>query len=417
MDTIKLNSIDIEKVVGGGTKIKYNYTTCPYFDSFLRKNTIPLFVEYPAFVEISEIPQAILSVPFVANMLTTTMLLGIAIDVSELDLKFFESILDIEQVYRSMYPYSRLKFKVNVKNTVDCSYVSSGKRSLFFTGGLDATSALIQTYREKPLLINIWGGDVSTHDELSHANLANYMYRLTNNIGNAYVFIKSNCREMYNEEKVTKLWATRISPFKNHGWWANIGHILSMTSLIAPLVYSERIDAHDIGSSYDSKSSTFDANNSELLNAIKFGSLKFISVDEGRNRLQKAQTVIDFCRETNIPIDLKVCWYRQAGHNCSKCEKCYRTIMNIIANNGDPNKFGFTVTSNTFKLMHKYLLDNYVNVEYWIEIQSEFRKRRTHWEKDEDIAWILDFKFNSIKAIGNKFVTAFKRLFNKDMSK
>lgn len=27
--------------------------------------------------------------------------------------------------------------------------------------------------------------------------------------------------------------------------------------------------------------------------------------------------------------------------NCCKCEKCYRTMMNILSAHGDPNKFGF----------------------------------------------------------------------------
>lgn len=409
MDTIKLNSIDVKKIVGGGTRVEYNYTTTPHYDSFLRKNAVPLFVEYPASVDISEVPQAILAIPFVANLLTVTMLLGVTIEVPKLDLKFSESIEKIEQVYHRMYPHSHLKFKVEIDRKIDCSYTPQEKKSLFFTGGLDATSALAQIFSEKPLLINIWGGDISTADEASHSHLEKYMQHLTSDIGNEYAFIKSNCREMYNEEKVTKLWGTRISPFKNHGWWANIGHILSMASLIAPLAYAQKISVHYIGSSYDSKSSTFDANNAELLNAIKFGNINFISVDGNRNRMQKAKTVIDFYQRTGIPLELKVCWYRKAGKNCSECEKCYRTIMNLAANHGDPNNFGFVVNSVTFERMHRYLENNYVNAEFWTEIQREFQNNKEYWENNKDIAWILDFKFNRMKALKNKTISVIKR--------
>lgn len=154
MDTIKLNSIDVKKI-GGGTRVEYNYTTTPHYDSFLRKNAVPLFVEYPASVDISEVPQAILAIPFVANLLTVTMLLGVTIEVPKLDLKFSESIEKIEQVYHRMYPHSHLKFKVEIDRKIDCSYTPQEKKSLFFTGGLDATSALAQIFSEKPLLINI----------------------------------------------------------------------------------------------------------------------------------------------------------------------------------------------------------------------------------------------------------------------
>lgn len=366
-------------------------------------------MEFPETIDVSGVPEAILTIPFVANMLTVTMLLGTPIEVQHLDAQFTDSIKNIEQVYHNMYPHSRLSFNVQVKKTVDCSYEPQNIKSLFFTGGLDATSALAQTASEKPLLINIWGGDISTDDNKSHAHLEEYFQRLTRQIGNEYVFIKSNCREMYNEEKVTKLWGTRISPFKNHGWWANIGHILSMSSLIAPIVYAKKISVHYIGSSYDSKSSTFDANNAELLNAIKFGNIDFISVDENRNRMQKAKTVIEFSNRTEIPLELKVCWYRQAGRNCSRCEKCYRTIMNIVVNHGDPNDFGFAVNSDTFREMRMFLSENYVNAEFWNEIQKGFLQNRTEWERNGDLSWILEFRFNSFKAIRNKAMSIVKR--------
>lgn len=394
----------------GGTRINYIYSCPKKYQKYLRRNAGPLYVEYSEEYDLSNVPIGILAIPFVANMLTLAMMLDVAIEVPELDCQFAESVQEIEHVYRKMYPYSRMKFVVNVARKVDCAYIPSELKSLFFTGGLDATSALAQTVSQKPLLINIWGGDISTGDKKSHAHLEQYLRRLTGDIGNSYTFIKSNCREMYNEEKVTKLWGTKISPLKNHGWWANIAHILAMASLVAPIAYTEKIGVHYVGSSYDSKSSVFDANNDDLLSAMRFSSLKFESVDADKNRIQKARTIIDYYDTTGIPIELKVCWYRKAGENCSQCEKCYRTIMNIVVNDGDPNKFGFVVNEGVYKEMKDFLENNYVNIGFWREIQQEFQNQQEKWVRKSEISWILDFKFNRPKAILHKLKSVASRL-------
>ncbi|WP_455674292.1 hypothetical protein [Phocaeicola sp.] len=283
------------------------------------------------------------------------------------------------------------------------------KKSLFFTGGLDATSALAETAKEYPTLINIWGGDISIKDEDSHMQLDNYLKNICNSIGLQYAFIKSNCREMYNENKITKLCAFKIKPWQNHGWWAGIAHILSMTTLLAPLTYTDKIGTHYIGSSYSSKDKTFDANNNMLLQAINFCSCHIVSVDNNLERTQKAKKVIDFSTQNNIPIELKVCWYRKAGKNCSKCEKCYRTILDIIVKHGNPNKLGFDVSPSTFIEMKKFLENNYVNASYWNAIQENFLKEEKFWTNQPEISWILTFKFNGTKAIYNKIVHVLNR--------
>ena len=102
-----------------------------------------------------------------------------------------------------------------------------------------------------------------------------------------YVFIKSNCREIFNESKVTKMLATKLPPWHNHGWWASIAHILSMSTLVAPLSYEKNIGINYIASSYDAKDKTFDANNNVMLSAIRFGECKLEPVESNLERTKK----------------------------------------------------------------------------------------------------------------------------------
>ena len=71
--------------------------------------------------------------------------------------------------------------------------------------------------------------------------LEEYFNKISNEMNLQYVFIKSNCREIFNESKVTKMLATKLPPWHNHGWWASIAHILSMSTIVAPLAYEKNI--------------------------------------------------------------------------------------------------------------------------------------------------------------------------------
>lgn len=398
MEYVELTDIKI-----GGGKIEYTYTAPARLRKYLRQNNT-LYVEYPEDCDLRTLPTSVLTIPFVSCFLSVTMLLKIGVKVNELDRDYYESIPRIRAAYKRMFPYLDLCFDVIAKTTYENRYESAKRPSLFFTGGLDATSALVEKADEHPLLVNIWGGDISTADNASHKELEDYLNRVSHDMNTDYVFIKSNCRELFNEQKVTRLLATKILPWQNHGWWASIAHILSMSALMAPLAYIFRIGHHYVASSYDAKSKTFDANNQTLLDAIKFSSCNLVPVDSDLERSGKARKIIKFCNENDMRFELKVCWYRQGGKNCSHCEKCYRTIMEICSNHGDPNLFGFTVTDKTFLEMQAYLKSNYVNKGYWNPIRKNFRKEANYWKGKPEFAWILDMNFNRPKAIINKAI-------------
>lgn len=101
-------------------------------------------------------------VPFLGCMLSVAMLLRLKIEVPEIDKTFMESLPRIQDAYKRMYPYANFKLEVTAHKVVRCpNYYSPPqytRTSLFFTGGVDATSALIEKIEDKPLLINIWGG-------------------------------------------------------------------------------------------------------------------------------------------------------------------------------------------------------------------------------------------------------------------
>lgn len=389
LNHIRLESTEI------GTKIVYDYMA-PFSIQRYIKSSEPLFVEVPG--DIGDVPEEVLTIPFVGIMLTVTMLLDIEIQVPALDRTFYNSISKLETVYQSMYPKSGLRLSVKAKSTRLCQYQSSGKKSLFFTGGVDATSALTEFVEENVELLNIWGGDLRLTDSDSHVELDYYLSTIQAASGLEYHFIKTNAREMFEENALGDVCLKVLGHSNNHGWWASIAHILSMTTTVAPWAYKQQISQHYIGSSYNPKeTATFDSNNKEFVNSIRYSSAVFSIVDEKIGRNEKIGKIIQYKEKSGVPIQIKVCWQRQAGVNCSNCEKCYRTIMGILANHGDPNEFGFQVDNLVILKIKEFLSTNVVSTAFWKPIQDAFLSDREYWEDNSQMNWILTIKLNSAR--------------------
>ena len=376
-----------------GNRCEYIFEYPDEMSRYIVDNSQTLFVELPAHYNLQNVPEAILAVPFVGSVMCVSMLLGYGIKVPKLDKTFYESIPNIRNVFMQMYPYCDFCFDVKASELVDCKKENAcNNKSVFFTGGVDATSALVEHISENPLMINIWGGDVLLDDVESHIALETYFKKLSSQIGNDYIFMKSNCRWFFNDALLSTYLYSILRPEHNHGWWASIAHILSMTSVIAPIVYFKGISVHYIGAGYGT-----DANNQGMSNAIKYASCLFHLVDDGLCRHQKINKIVKYSTANNINFELKVCWYRKAAKNCSNCEKCYRTILDILCNRSNPNDYGFDLKRDDYKKIKKFLKYNLVNKTIWIDgIQNAFKSEREFWKNNSDINWILDFKINGL---------------------
>ena len=139
-----------------------------------------------------------------------------------------------------------------------------------------------------------------------------------------------------------------------------------------------------------------------MVSAIKFCNCELKSLDKDLDRTQKAKKIVNYSERNNVRFKLKVCWYQRDGENCSHCEKCYRTILDIIVNKGDPNLYGFDVSKDTFKEMRDFLRNNYVNVGYWHPLLNAFKKQEGYWKTQPEMSWILNTKLDGPKAICNK---------------
>ena len=410
MEAIKLNGIR-----KSGNRAVYSVSFPEDVKKVLRSND-DFFIELPDDKSIENIPDSVLTIPFVGTMLGIAMCFDCDIEVDALDKEYFEDVKELLNEYRKMY--TKATFNVNVKaksieNNV--AAVQEGDAcSVFFTGGVDATSAMIGVESKKPILINIWGGDVPFDDHNYHSQFTQYLEELKSKTNvSDYTFIKSNCRILLVEQKIDKLYRKKIDRKDYHGYWSSIAHIVAMTSIMAPYVYLTGIKNHYIGSSYKAEGKVFrgDGNSEEIISKIHYLGCKFIPQDSDITRVQKAERIVKYQegRDDSI-LDLRVCWYRnELGRNCSCCEKCMRTIMEIAANGGDPNKFGFEVDEAKYRYIKDYLENNVVNKAFWESTKECFVNNSGKIALDKNLDWMKDIKFNTVNAYYHTVIKRIKK--------
>ena len=108
--------------------------------------------------------------------------------------------------------------------------------------------------------------------------------------------------------------------------------------------------------------------------------------------------MVDYQKKSGKPYPVWVCSF--IDKNCCECEKCFRTILEIVAEGGDIHNFGFEIESS--------LKEHWENVFerklYGFGVEGEKKK---HWpdsikrmkenyakiEEKEFVDWFLNYDF------------------------
>ena len=91
-------------------------------------------------------------------------------------------------------------------------------------------------------------------------------------------------------------------------------------------------------------------------------------------RSQKVEVIVDSFTTLQEEASVRVCYSElNEGLNCSECEKCLRTIFNILLLGDNPVKYGFQADENVYdkfkaKIQKGFRTSGVLN--YWKELHS-----------------------------------------------
>lgn len=377
--------VKLTKIQKKNNEVKYLYDLSDKLKKYIKGNVMTIEYDY----KIEDIPDSILIVPFLCNILPISWILDAIILIDEIDKSFYESIKEFKRGYIEMYPEINFLGELKADKIVKNSYEDGEKSLCFFSGGVDAMSTLINHINENISTLTLWGADIKTSNETGWSNVKKFILDNTPGVKNR--FVKSNFRDIINETELNKI----IRQYVEENWWHGFQHGIALIGHAAPICYSDKIINVYIASSYSEGVKATCASDPTIDNFVRFGSTKIHHDGYNFTRQEKVDMICKYNSENSEKLKLRVCWKTDEGNNCSECEKCIRTIMAIKANGENPKDYGFNPNYKKIKLImeNKIYFDNSI-FPLWKEICDKFQKEKDYIKNDNDVNWFFNFDLN-----------------------
>lgn len=257
--------------------------------------------------------------PWLIAMLPWAASLGEDIELSlPVDALLLENVQGILAIWKEWYPeLHRIAIRCPVQS---CQTPTATRTAAFFSGGVDSYFTLARRMPGNPYgipavgkvddLLTVWGFDVGVYDQTQFEPLAKMLEDSAKALGLNHLIIRTNLRQI--EKRI---------PFKD--MWRRLSHGagLAFIGLTLERAYKEVV----IGSSY--KYGNLFPWGSHPLQDVLFSTSALQIAHDGASftRVEKTDVV------ARLPVAqsaLHVC-LAQGKSNCSRCDKCYRTMMTL----------------------------------------------------------------------------------------
>lgn len=373
MVSIKVNSISLEEA---GHKIKYDYDIPKQLKRYFKDD---FFVRYD--VSIVGVPESILVIPLVANLLPISWMLGFDIVVNEIDDKFYAGMQEVKSIFAKEFPQINQQRSHIVAEHLVSNRSEYKTDAMLFSGGVDAYATYFRNFHKPLDLVLIRGADISLDDDKQWQTARDSMESEQILEKNSKFYVEMNCREFYTYH-VTELVA-------GGGWWGKVQHGLSLTCSTAPLTYMLGYGNLSIAATHNVNFRTFWGSMPEIDQNTCWADTLVHHDSFDLSRFDKVELIVKNAQQLPHNLNLRVCYSEfNNGLNCSECEKCYRTMLAIAICGDDPNKYGFNIGS-----------DIYAKIENLVEKGFPTKGVRHAWqenyEKLTESKSIFQFSSNS----------------------
>jgi hypothetical protein len=397
--------IDYQYTVSGGAA-KY-FEGCPTF-----------YAQYET--DISSVPESLLMIPLVANLMPIAWFAGIAVEVQALDEEFVRALENIKITFQKDYPFlqaapSSLTVGRTVQNSQAC-----GASAMLFSGGVDAYTTFFRHQSEGLELVSVHGADIAVDDHQQWQRMIDATGREALLDVNVKRHVQSNIRDFYNYR------VDLLVPSKS--WWGTVQHGLALNSLLAPLSHVYGYSRIYIASSYTDAIQILWGSTPEIDNQIKWAGCKVFHDGYEMHRVNKIASIVKETSGSATKVKLRVCYSElNNGLNCSNCEKCFRTMLALSLFGADPNQFGFRADSNSYATIHDFIRKGFKTLGaryFWweiyqrMEISDDFycfsgqdRFRQSQIREALAIALEKPIKIRRFSALKMAFISRFPSIF------
>jgi len=398
-----MSHIQIEKLALHGHTIDFSFSV----SADIRRFFLTRHLHYEYDVDISAVPPSILYIPAVANVIHVGWALGCQIRVEELDRDFAESLAEIETIAKKTYSQFRfagdtLRAEKTVRNRF-----AGDRYTLLFSGGIDSLASYI-THREKrPILCTFWFWGTDTlayekrHWEIARENFFNFCGQesLDGHV------VQSNLWELLDDRKLAKKTGLRF-------WLAQVSHGLVWIASLAPLVVQQSQAVIIAGGATDTIVGEW-GSMPEADSKIRIADIRTIHDGDTSSRQKKIHSLV--AKHPELFKFITVCFENGRNLNCSRCEKCIRTITGFALAGVDPNCCNFKISGQDLQRLIRKFEKGALSCQptYHVNLWDEFKKFVPADERSLPLAapdffrWLKEYDFR------NHRVSPFRRRLNR----
>ena len=248
----------------------------------------------------------------IAATLLPAMLAGTDLEVNEpIDPSFASNVSTIQDIYETWYDDAQ-RIAVHAPEGQPCTSPSTGQTATFFTGGVDSFYTLLKNKERIDTLVYVHGFDVKLDDAPLRQQVSDMLHEVGTQFDKEVIQVETNLRAFSGG---------RVSWGRYHG--AALATVaLSMQQLFDVVLVPSPFpwDALQPWGS------------SPVLDPL-WSTRKLELVHDGceANRMDKCR----YISQSDVALQsLRVCWQNRGGaYNCGKCEKCMRTMVQLLALN------------------------------------------------------------------------------------
>ena len=381
--------IELKNIDKKNNTISFNLSFSKKTLQYINSEEMPL--QYIYDVNVENVPDTILCIPFLSNFLPLIFALDLSLFVHDIDSSFLNSVVHIRNGYQKMIPSIKMGGNIIFEKEIKTIY-DTKTSCLLFSGGIDAMNSLAMNDSLVSDLISIWGSDIQFNNNVGRNNTLSSIKDIAQKFNKKLHVIHSNFREFLNEKKLDE-------QVKHCGdsWWHGFQHGIALIGQVAPLAYIFGYKHVLIASSFTKEFNPICASNPLIDNKFRYALTDTIHDGFEFDRCDKINNIFNYLEENKQTVNLHVCWQSQSGHNCGHCEKCLRSYLNCLAVNKDPRILGLNVKMSMRKIKRIYIKKTY----YDDHALDRFRVLKKHIIKTykvvpDNLKRIVDTNFENL---------------------
>jgi hypothetical protein len=336
--------IEIEDVRVAGSTLIFKVEVDPSLEMFVHSGLFYFRYDLP----VDEVPECILSIPLLGCLAPLAWTIGADLAIGDVDSEYLSCVQEIGSQMKKWYPEAVSDIRVVAKPSQTASGWNEGKKGLLYTGGVDSTASMLRNGRAELSLFMIRGTpEIRLYEARYFKRVRESLDPFVRSLGLEIHTVETNALDVIN----FRLIGSKKKDQFTDGWWENVAHSLVLLSACAPYTYLKGTGKLLIASSFNQVVKAW-GSTPTTDQMVKWGGLRVVHDSYDLSRMKKVEQVIaPYARERGGSIPLRVCTGRKSVRldsgalNCGRCEKCTRTMLQLMFCGLDPARCGFDTTS------------------------------------------------------------------------